>query len=264
MTPAAGPSLLSAGGRARALPGPARIIRGLSEGDDVRESLVDRVRGVILDGVASGRYPVGSQLPPEDKLALEVGASRLTTREAVKMLAAQRVLRPLQGRGTFVNEVSQWVAIDAVTRMQPGRTGEVLHDLFEVRSMLEVGATRLFAAVATQSQLATMRAHLDAMRAAHASGDSRATMAADLAFHDVILGGCANPFVAAALQPISRALVEARRETSQVPAMRAHAIEEHAKVLVALESGDPDAAARAMADHMQQTIDDARDAFRNA
>jgi len=227
----------------------------------VRQSLVDRVREAILDAVASGRYPVGSQLPPEDALAAEVGASRLTTREAVKMLAAQRVLRPIHGRGTFVNEVSQWVAIDAVSRMQPGRTGEVLRQLFEVRSMLEIGAARLFATVATPADLATMRSQLDAMRAAHAAGDAAAMMAADLAFHAVILEGCDNPFVAAALQPISRALVDARRETSRLPQMREHAIEEHAKVIAALETGDPDAAATAMASHMQQTIDDSADAF---
>lgn len=226
-----------------------------------RETLVDRVRGTILDGVASGRYPVGSQLPPEDALAAEVGASRLTTREAVKVLAAQRVLRPLQGRGTFVNEVSQWVAIDALTRMQPGRAAPVLRQLFEVRAMLEVGAARLFATVATPAQLATMHRHLDAMRRAHADADAAAMTAADLAFHAVILENCANPFVAAALQPISRALVEARRETSQLPTMRAHAIDEHAKVLAALETGRPDAAARAMESHMLQTIADAEAAF---
>jgi DNA-binding FadR family transcriptional regulator len=230
----------------------------------VRESLVDRVRESILDAVASGRYPVGSQLPAEDVLAAEVGASRLTTREAVKVLASQRVLRSVHGRGTYVNDVSQWVAIDAVSRMQPGRTGEVLRQLFEVRSMLEVGAAGLFAAVASEDDLARMEAQLDAMREAHAAGEADGMMAADLAFHDVILEGCANPFVAAALQPISRALRDARRETSKLPVMRAHAIEEHAKVLAALRSGDPDAAARAMTSHMRQTMDDADDAFRVA
>lgn len=228
----------------------------------MRESLVDQVRDVILDAVASGRYPVGSQLPPEDALAREVGASRLTTREAVKVLAAQRVLRSVHGRGTFVNEVSQWVAIDALMRLQPARTGEVLRQLFEVRSLLEVGAARLFAPVATRDDLATMRHHLDVMRAAHEEGDSARMTAADLAFHAVILEGCANPFVSAALQPISRALVDARRETSKLPRMRQHAIDEHERVLLALAGGDPDAAAAAMAAHMRQTIEDADAAFR--
>lgn len=227
----------------------------------MRGSLADQVRESILDGVASGRYPVGSQLPPEDALAAEVGASRLTTREAVKMLAAQRVLRSIQGRGTFVNEVSQWVAIDAVSRMQPGRTGEVLRQLFEVRSMLEVGATRLFAGVVTREQLDALAGHLDRMRAAHDAGDVAAMMAADLAFHDVILEGCANPFVSAALQPISRALREARRETSKLPQMRSHAITEHANVLAALRIRDPEVSAAAMASHMRQTIEDAAAAF---
>lgn len=223
--------------------------------------MVDQVRETILDGIAAGRYPEGSQLPPEQVLAEEVGASRLTAREAVKLLAAEGVLRAVHGRGTFVNEASHWVSIDAVFRMQPGRRGVALGQLFEVRSMLEIGAARLFAPVATAAELAAMEKHLEAMRAAHADGDAARAMSADLAFHDVILSGCGNPFVSAALQPISGALVEARRETSRVPLMREHAIGEHAKILDALRTGDGAKAAVAMSAHMQQTIDDAERAF---
>src|SRR5690606_41507135 len=56
--------------------------------------------------------------------------------------------------------------------------------------------------------------------------------------------------------PFGRLLVEGRRETSAVGAIRTNAIAEHGKVLRALESGDPNRARRAMSDHLAQTADD--------
>lgn len=223
-----------------------------------RASRVDEVIESLLSVIESGRYAPGSRLPAEEELAVETGASRLTVREAVRVLAAQRVLDVRQGRGTFVNPVDKWISVEALMRVQQANPLEVLVQLFQVRGFIEIGAAELFATRVTDEQLDVLRGQLADMQAAHAEVDVARMVAADLAFHQTILDGCGNPFIAATMLPLARPLVEARRETSKLPQMREHAIEEHGKILAALVERDRVAARKAMRSHMRQTQDDTR------
>lgn len=54
--------------------------------------------------VVMGEYSVGSQLPPEPELAVSLGVSRTTLRDAVGRLEAQGLLIRQQGRGTYVRD----------------------------------------------------------------------------------------------------------------------------------------------------------------
>jgi len=223
-----------------------------------RVSLVETVTDRLLDRIISGEFPEGSALPPEAALAEQSGASRLTVREAVRVLSSQHVVRALQGRGTFVNPVTRWTSLEALVRMQRGDASKVIAQLVEVRAMIEVGAAELFAVRVSNDDLAGLRGYVEQMRAAHDRTDVGAFVAADLAFHDLILDGCGNPFVPATFLPISRALRDARTRTSSVTQIREHAIVEHSSIIEALETGSAEAAAAAMRSHLIQTRDDAR------
>lgn len=52
--------------------------------------------------IRTGQLGLGDQLPPEQSLAEEFGVSRLTVRQAIGMLAAERVVESIQGKGSFV------------------------------------------------------------------------------------------------------------------------------------------------------------------
>lgn len=224
---------------------------------DRRTSLVQVVTDRLLSRIVSGEFPEGSALPPEDELAAQSGASRLTVREAVRVLASQQVLRPVQGRGTFVGPADQWTSLEALIAMRKGDAAQAVVQLVEVRAMVEVGAAELFAPLCSAADLATLEGDLDDMRSAHARADVAGFVAADLRFHDRILQGCGNPFVPATFQPIARALHAARERTSSVPAIREHAIADHGGVIAALRVGTSAAARAAMRKHLRQTRDDA-------
>ena len=223
-----------------------------------RKSLVGEVADDLLDRIVAGEFPPGSLVPGELELSAQHEVSRMTVREAMKTLEAQRILSVQRGRGTFVNPVPQWNSLDAVLR---AASAEIGHDvaavqLIELRRMLETGACALAAQRITPEALERLRECVAEMRATHASDSLEEFVAADLAFHDVILEASGNMFLTAVFQPLHRVLEARRAETSAVPEIQEHAIVRHERVLAALETRDARAARDAMDEHMTQTLDD--------
>ncbi|MGV8967659.1 MAG: FadR/GntR family transcriptional regulator [Cellulomonas sp.] len=225
-----------------------------------RGTRVDQAAQRLLDRIASGEFADDAPLPPEADLAAELEVSRLTLRESVSILKTQGILRVEHGRGTYVNPMTQWSAIGpfvrATSRADAGATATTPLQLLQIRRMIETGAAELFASVRTDAHLAAMQVEVDRMDAAHAATDVDAFVASDLAFHNVILEGCGNPFVAMLYRPIGRELQAARSQTSAFSAVRVHAQVEHTGILAALRTGDPLQSRVAMESHLRQTIDD--------
>lgn len=94
------------------------------------KSLSDLVRLELLDEIRRGKYLVGSKLPNEEKLAGELGVSRNTLREALRVLESEGVVEKKQGLGTFVRGESG-------PKVKPG-----IEKLFRVTdAILELGLT---------------------------------------------------------------------------------------------------------------------------
>src|ERR1044072_1204418 len=66
-----------------------------------------QVQHTISQRISRGEYAPGSQLPSETELSRELGVSRVTVREALRVLAQENLLVKTQGRGTFVSEKAQ-------------------------------------------------------------------------------------------------------------------------------------------------------------
>jgi len=67
-------------------------------------TLTDQTVLAIQDAIRQGKFPPGSQLPPEMELLQMMGISRTTLREALRILEEQRFIRKRRGLGTFVME----------------------------------------------------------------------------------------------------------------------------------------------------------------
>ena len=164
--------------------------------------------------MATDRVTRDAPLPSEADLAAELEVSRLTLRESVSILKTQGILRVEHGRGTYANPMSHRSAIGPFVRAtswaDAGATVTTPLQLLQIRRMIETGAAELFAGARTDADLAAMQDEVDRMDTAHAGTDIAAFVAADLAFHHVILAGCGNPFVAMLYRPIGRELQAAR------------------------------------------------------
>ncbi|MBZ4014747.1 FadR/GntR family transcriptional regulator [Streptomyces purpurogeneiscleroticus] len=222
-------------------------------------ALSDEIAERLLTSIIDGHYPPGTLLPVEDELAQEYSASRLTLREAVKVLRSQNIVRIHRGRGTYVNAPDQWTALEPMIRAEARRPGGTVSEkLIEARELIEAGSARLAAVRRTEDDLTELAELLEEMKETAGAGDTDAFVDADIAFHQVIMRASGNAFVPLLFQPFGRLLVDGRRETSAVPQIRENAIAHHQKVLDALRAGDPEQARQAMEGHMAQTADDLR------
>lgn len=225
-----------------------------------RKSLVSVVADSMLEEIISGNLDVGDALPSEAEIGEAHDVSRVTVREALRVLSTQGIIRVTSGIGSVINPVEEWQSLAAILRYRSARgdDGEVAAQLIAVRRMFETEAAALAAVGLTENALTELAACVARMREASAAADVDAFVSADLRFHDVILRGSANVFLAALFEPLTRMLAERRAQTSRVPEIQRHAIEEHTAILAALTARDPAAARHAMDHHMQQTLDDLR------
>ena len=223
-----------------------------------RKSLTEMVADDLLDRIVAGEFPPDSLVPGELELGAQHEVSRMTVREAMKTLEAQRILRVERGRGTFVNPFSSWGSLHAVLRaVSEGEDdAAVAIQLIELRRMLETGACELAASRISEEDLKRLAGQVERMRVAHAADDVPAFVESDLAFHDIILHASGNIFVAVLFEPLHRILENRRAETSRVPQIQANAIAMHADILEALTARQSEPARVAMDNHMTQTLED--------
>lgn len=66
------------------------------------QPLYAQIKSAIDKRIETAEWPANFQVPSEEDLAGEFGASRLTVRRALRELQADGVLLRIQGRGTFV------------------------------------------------------------------------------------------------------------------------------------------------------------------
>jgi DNA-binding FadR family transcriptional regulator len=220
------------------------------------ESVADDLLRLVVDGT----YPPGSTLPSEAELAAGFDVSRLTVREAIRILASTRVIRTQQGRSSVINPPELWSPLEPrLLRARGQASGEPLElprRLMEARRTVEVGIAELAASRRTDEHLARMAQFIDRMREAHAEGDVDRFVENDLAFHTTLFEAVDNVFLDALFEPLASVLRTLRRDTSSVPEIRDHAIDWHTRILVSVTEADPDASRESMRGHLVQTQDD--------
>ena len=155
-----------------------------------RVSLVDGAVAELEGEIRSGRWPVGTRIPPESQLVEQLGMSRTPVREAVRSLVQSGLLVSRQGAGTFV------VATDVTEVALRRRLAEADHDdVIQVRDGLDVVAARLAAANRSGQDLAALTDALDRRRQAAHAGRPADFLDADIDFHIGIARASGNPLL---------------------------------------------------------------------
>ena len=130
----------------------------MAQNKTLSESIADQIRKRII----TGEYPIDSQLPNEQDLAVSLNVSRTTIREAVKLRVSSNVLEIERGRGTFVSAIpglsDDPLGLDFVP------ADRLASDLSFFRRVIEADVCALAAKNASASQLEEMDTIICGMR----------------------------------------------------------------------------------------------------
>ena len=77
------------------------------ETENKRRARYLTLAGDLADGIAAGRYAVGSMLPSEAELCERYDVSRFTVREAIKQIQLAGLVSTRQGLGTRVEQIDE-------------------------------------------------------------------------------------------------------------------------------------------------------------
>lgn len=133
------------------------------------------------------RFSVGDKLPNENDLSLELGVSRSTLREAVKILTTNGILEIKRGKGTFVTS-NTIINSENLSDIASG-----LDDLFEMRLMFEPDCAYLAAERATDEEIKTICRYGEEVEKKILSGEDRTFE--EQKFHESIANATHNSFV---------------------------------------------------------------------
>src|SRR6201985_1688353 len=233
-----------------AIPSPA-------EPDMFSRVSVGRISEIIVEQIRllmrQGQLKPGDRLPPDRDLCERFGVSRVTVREALRMLESSGVVETRVGArgGAFVTAPSS------------NRVGEGLADLLtlsvidaadvtEVRMILEVGIVPLVCERATEEDLADLRKICE--RSEQALRERNYPMDMSLEFHTRVAAAAHTPAVSMLVEsfrgPILMSLEQAK---SAAPEMGKLGTQEHERFIEAVGRRDAEAATTIMAQHLTRT-----------
>lgn len=216
-------------------------------------SLTTHVFDWIKAMIMAGGLSPGERLPREHDLAVRLGISRSSLREAIRALTVLGVLDVRHGDGTYVTNLRAAEMLDGFRLVVEVSQGESALDLLAVRRILEPTAASIAAARMDDRQLAELAEALAGMREGPSVEDKAS---ADQEFHRIVVSAAGNPALSAIVDGLSSRTVRARMWRSQVDeGIFERTDGEHTAIYEALASRDPERARTAAAVHIERVED---------
>jgi DNA-binding FadR family transcriptional regulator len=211
-----------------------------------RRNTYELVAERLLALIGDRKLRPGDAVPTERELTERYGVGRSSVREALRVLESHGVIASSRG-GFVVAEASRPFnkSLELLLTLEEGN----LHELFEVRRMLEVETAALAAGSRTRRHLAKLARAIEEMERGLADEDRY--IAADVQFHLVLAEASGNRFVQHIMLAIRDLLRRALSTIYRIPESAARSIDDHRAILAAVEAGDASAARAAMRSHLE-------------
>jgi GntR family transcriptional regulator, transcriptional repressor for pyruvate dehydrogenase complex len=219
-----------------------------------RETLAEQAARNLMAFIEAQDLKPGKLLPPETKLAADLGVSRPIIREALKSLEGKGVIEVVSGKGAIVKPLDgQPLQLFFERAMQI--ESEAIIDLMELRRGIEVQSAALAAQRRTPEEVAQLAEIVAGMR--RSLRDPDAYVKLDVTFHRLIASMTRNAMIYHLVGAIRESINGAVRESMlrpQTDEQLERVQAGHEAILASLEQGDTEEAGRAMAAHFAEAV----------
>ncbi|PUE46412.1 GntR family transcriptional regulator [Limnohabitans sp. 2KL-1] len=205
--------------------------------------------------MASGEFALGSRLPAERDLAVQLGVSRPSVREALIALEVEGMIEVRTGSGIYVRQTMAAKPTAAPAELDdntPANWGPL--EVMSARILVEAEVAALAATHAQKADLKAIKNGLQQMKLEAARDEI--PRQGDEAFHEAIAQACGNSVLLDTVQRYWLArngpLFARLGDYFEHPASWQSAIAEHQEVMHAIEAHDSSAARKAMQKHLKQ------------
>lgn len=215
-----------------------------SQGKDevAATTLAERLRHQLEQLITTAELRPGTRLD-EQEIAQRFQVSRTPVREALRLLAAQHLVK-LRGRqGAVVRQIDTHALID----------------MFVVMAELEGLCARLACRRMTPETLKKIELIHDRLRQTSETGDIDLFFEVNREFHEAIYDASCNAFLAEQTRVLRNRVAAYRRRMSLMPGRVHHTLAQHQAIIDAFRSQDADLSYKAMHDHVNLAGDDLMD-----
>jgi DNA-binding GntR family transcriptional regulator len=193
-------------------------------------SLTAIVHDEIERMILAGELKPGERLN-EQVLAVRLGVSRGPVREAARALERSGLVTAIVNQGVFIRQVDVTEALE----------------LYDMRAIVFGFACQRLATCASEADKKDLRALVEAMEAAIDTDDAKRYFSLNLEFHDRIIAAAGHERAAQMYNSLLKESHLLRRRSLITEKAMRESNAEHARMLAAIEAGDP-ATARATAE----------------
>ncbi|MGC4934088.1 FadR/GntR family transcriptional regulator [Gordonia sp. DT30] len=228
-----------------------------------RDSVGDEVSAHLEKLIATGELRSGDRLPSERELALHLGISRASLREAMHDLKAKHLIERRPGRGTIVMPAPEHVS---AMYSELSDAEHQLRDIAQLRETIEPKLAELAAIRATSGNLRSLE---DVLTRPVADVTPEESLRYDLEFHNLVASASQNHLMSAIntlagqWTCTTRVLSHSTRHAREVSYLG------HKAIYAAIATGSADGARDAMRRHLadvasltQETFEETRDGQR--
>jgi GntR family transcriptional repressor for pyruvate dehydrogenase complex len=196
----------------------------------------------LAELIDQGSLQPGDRLPSERVLADRMGVSRATLREALRVMQLQGFIVSRRGAGNFIaGGRSEDLAL-ALQRF-------ALHDIFELRMLVEPSIAAVAAERATLEDISRLESILNRQEQQLARAKSVADT--DTAFHSALAESTHNRALQQVGATLMQVIAPSRNGSLQTQERARLSLISHQRILGAIKSGSTSEARRAMEEHIR-------------
>ena len=201
---------------------------------DANQMVYDELKKAIISGLLTSGSPL-----VERELAAHLGVSRTPVHEAINRLEAEHLVQRLPNKRTVVARISE----------------QDLVQLYTIRTQLEELAISWAMPHLDDEVLEKLRDNLRRMAHYGNAGDAERIAGLNTAFHNIIVETSRSWYLSAFMENIQDAVRLFRGHAVYLPGRVEHILDEHTRLVQALEARDEEAALKHIRAHVWSALE---------